>query len=89
MKLTINKHDSIINLQSLIAIDIDSTHSSVQALSNVEVVRCDVAKDDDLASVATEIRQNHGKLDFAINVSGILHPSGRGETRLQVGNMYY
>ena len=35
-----------------------------------------------LVSVASDILANHGKLDFAINVSGILHPSGRGETRL-------
>ena len=55
----------------------------LQTLNKVTIVRCDVCKEEDLASVASEIRQSHGKLDFAINVSGILHPSGRGETRLQ------
>ena len=46
-------------------------------------MRCDVTSEEDLLSVAGHISENYGKLDFAINVSGILHPSGRGETRLQ------
>ena len=36
-----------------------------------------------METAADWVRQRHGKLDFAINVAGILHPSGRGETRLQ------
>ena len=46
-------------------------------------MKCDVTKESDLKKVSSEILQSFGKLDFAINVSGILHPSGRGETRLQ------
>ena len=56
---------------------------SLQALPEVDIVRCDVTSEPDLASVAGHISEHYGKLDFAINVSGILHPSGRGETRLQ------
>jgi len=52
-------------------------------LHNVTVVKCDVTKESDIKEVSSEIFANFGKLDFAINVSGILHPSGRGETRLQ------
>jgi len=52
-------------------------------INNVTVKRCDVIKESDLKSVSSDILANFGKLDFAINVSGILHPSGRGETRLQ------
>jgi len=54
----------------------------LQKLPNVSIVRCDVTKENDLVSVSEEIQRSHGKLDFAINVSGILHPSGRGETKL-------
>ena len=51
-------------------------------LDNVSVVECDVTQEQTLQSAAQDILSNHGKLDFAINVSGILHPSGRGETSL-------
>ena len=46
-------------------------------LHNVTVVKCDVTKESDIKEVSSEIFANFGKLDFAINVSGILHPSGR------------
>jgi len=55
----------------------------LKELDNVAVVKCDVTEESDLKSVSSEILTQYGKLDFAINVSGILHPSGRGETRLQ------
>ena len=51
-------------------------------LDNVSVVQCDVTREETLKTVAGDILANHGKLDFAINVAGILHPSGRGETSL-------
>ena len=57
--------------------------TNLHNLTKVDIVKCDVAKEEDLASVASQITENYGKLDFAINVSGILHPSGRGEVRLQ------
>jgi len=62
--------------------DPDSAHQ-LQQLDNVTLVKCDVTKESDLKSVSDKILAEFGKLDFAINVSGILHPSGRGETRLQ------
>jgi len=52
-------------------------------VENVKIVKCDVTKENDLKNVSREISAEFGKLDFAINVSGILHPSGRAETRLQ------
>jgi len=52
-------------------------------LENVKMVKCDVTNENDLKSVSEEILAEFGKLDFAINVSGILHPSGRAETRLK------
>eukprot|EP00092_Neocalanus_flemingeri_P017903 GFUD01019369.1.p1 GENE.GFUD01019369.1~~GFUD01019369.1.p1 ORF type:complete len:256 (+),score=60.74 GFUD01019369.1:55-822(+) len=52
-------------------------------LENVTVMKCDVTNESDLKTVSSDILTSFGKLDFAINVSGILHPSGRGETRLQ------
>jgi len=58
------------------------TADALRQLNRVQVVRCDVTQEKTLVSVASDILANHGKLDFAINVSGILHPSGRGETRL-------
>lgn len=58
----------------------------LQKLQNVSIIRCDVTKDDDLVSASKYISERHGKLDFAINVSGILHPSGRGETKLSEVN---
>ena len=55
---------------------------NLRQLDRVQIVQCDVTKEDSLANVASDIMANHGKLDFAINVAGILHPSGRGETSL-------
>jgi len=52
-------------------------------LPNVRFVECDVTREEDLQNTSTFIKENYGKLDLAVNVSGILHPSGRGETRLQ------
>ena len=56
--------------------------TSLHGLARVETVRCDVTREASLAGVAADILANHGKLDLAINVAGILHPSGRGEVRL-------
>ena len=56
--------------------------TSLHGLARVEAVRCDVTREASLAGVAADILANHGKLDLAINVAGILHPSGRGEVRL-------
>lgn len=58
------------------------TAINLRGLERVEAVQCDVTREESLARIAEDIKGNYGKLDFAINVSGILHPSGRGETRL-------
>ena len=52
------------------------------ALPSVYVVKCDVTSEDDLVKTANFISDRFGKLDLAVNVSGMLHPSGKGETKL-------
>jgi len=56
---------------------------ALASLPRVTPLQCDVTSEEQLETAADWVRQRHGKLDFAINVAGILHPSGRGETRLQ------
>ena len=52
------------------------------ALPSVHVVKCDITSEDDLVKTASFISDRFGKLDLAVNVSGMLHPSGKGETKL-------
>ena len=49
---------------------------------NVEVIKLDVEKPDDIARAADHVGKTRGKLDLLVNSAGILHPTGRGETRL-------
>lgn len=56
--------------------------TDLQGLSNVEVVRLDVEKPDHIESAADYVKQKHGKLDLLVNSAGVLHPTGRGETKL-------
>ena len=49
---------------------------------NVEVIKLDVEKPDDIAQAADHVGKTRGKLDLLVNSAGILHPTGRGETRL-------
>lgn len=55
----------------------------LRALDGVHVVKCDVTVEKDIKEAADKVLSLAGKVDFLLNSSGILHPSGRGETRLQ------
>jgi len=57
--------------------------SQLRELRNTEVMQCDVTVEENVRQVAEQLKHSHQKLDLVINSSGILHPSGRGETRLQ------
>ena len=45
-------------------------------MPNVDVLKVDVAKNDDIEAAAKVVRQKFGKVDLLINSAGILHPSG-------------
>jgi len=57
--------------------------TELHGLDNVTLIQCDVTNEGDVKATAAEVARLHGKLDLAVNVSGILHPSGKGETRVQ------
>jgi len=52
-------------------------------LPNTQVIKCDVTKEAEIESLAQQIQTQYNKLDLVVNSSAILHPSGRGETRLK------
>ena len=54
----------------------------LQQIPNVEVLQLDVTKHDDILKASEHVKQKYGNLDLLINNAGLLHPSGRGETRL-------
>eukprot|EP00088_Acartia_fossae_P034434 TRINITY_DN35360_c0_g1_i13.p1 TRINITY_DN35360_c0_g1~~TRINITY_DN35360_c0_g1_i13.p1 ORF type:complete len:257 (-),score=23.55 TRINITY_DN35360_c0_g1_i13:486-1256(-) len=60
-----------------------SKADNLRALPNTEVIRCDVTQENDIINLADTIQKNYKKLDLVVNSSAILHPSGRGETRLK------
>ncbi|XP_076045695.1 C-signal-like [Oratosquilla oratoria] len=52
--------------------------------NQVDIVKLDVTSESDIQEAAKYVSKCHGgKLDLLINSSGILHPSGRGETSLK------
>ena len=55
--------------------------------ANVEVLQVDVTKENHIAKAANHVKEKYGSLDLLINNAGLLHPSGRGETRLSDVNM--
>lgn len=54
----------------------------LQRIPNVEVLQVDVTNENHISKAAEHVKQKYGKLDLLINNAGLLHPSGRGETRL-------
>jgi len=42
-----------------------------------------VTKEAEIESLAQQIQTQYNKLELVVNSSAILHPSGRGETRLK------
>jgi len=55
----------------------------LRSLPNTQVISCDVTKEQEIENLAENIKKNYNKLDLVVNSSAILHPSGRGETRLK------
>ena len=51
--------------------------SELTSLPNVDVLKVDVAKNDDIEAAAEVVRQKFGKVDLLVNSAGILHPSGQ------------
>lgn len=54
-----------------------------QHRGRLEVVRCDITREEEIRSAAESVRDGFGKLDLMVNCSAILHPSGKGETSLR------
>lgn len=54
----------------------------LQRLKNVEVLQLDVTRENDISKAAQHVKDKYGSLDLLINNAGLLHPSGKGETRL-------
>ena len=57
--------------------------SELKVNGGVEVLKLDVERPDDIAGAAEHVKATRGKLDLLVNSAGILHPTGRGETRLE------
>ena len=51
-------------------------------IPNVEVLQIDVTKTEDIIKASEHVKQKYGQLELLINNAGLLHPSGKGETRL-------
>jgi len=54
----------------------------LRSLDNVQVMELDVERPDHIERAASDVSERHGKLDLLINSAGVLHPTGRGETKL-------
>ena len=54
----------------------------LQTIPNVEVLQLDVTNHDDILKASEHVKQKYGTLELLINNAGLLHPSGKGETRL-------
>ncbi|TRY80130.1 hypothetical protein TCAL_08956 [Tigriopus californicus] len=56
--------------------------TGLQELSGVDVQALDVNQEGQIHKLSEYVQGKYGKVDFLLNSSGMLHPSGRGETRL-------
>jgi len=56
---------------------------NLKSLPNTQVFKCDVTKEDEIINLSQIVEKHFNKLDLVVNSSAILHPSGRGETRLK------
>ncbi|KAK3729103.1 hypothetical protein RRG08_005475 [Elysia crispata] len=50
---------------------------------NLLILPLDVTEEETIASAASQVEKQFGKLDLLINAAAILHPSGKGETSLK------
>ncbi|XP_064085621.1 C-signal-like [Macrobrachium nipponense] len=49
----------------------------------IDIVQLDVTKEADIIDASQYVQKNHKKLDLLFNASGILSPTGKGETSLR------
>ena len=56
--------------------------TDLQNIPNVEILPVDVTNETQITNAAKHVKEKYGNLDLLINNAGLLHPSGRGETRL-------
>lgn len=49
---------------------------------NLDILQIDCTIEDNIVNASKHVEKQYGKLDLLVNSSGILHPSGKGETRL-------
>ena len=54
----------------------------LQKIPNVEILPVDVTNEGQIKAAADHVKDKYGNLDLLINNAGLLHPSGKGETRL-------
>lgn len=71
------------NMDVIAACRDPSRFPSELKVNGVEVLKLDVERPDDIAGAAEHVKATRGKLDLLVNSAGILHPTGRGETRLE------
>ena len=50
--------------------------------NNLHLIEMDVTKEENIVNAAAEVKEKAGRLELLINCSAILHPTGRGETKL-------
>jgi len=48
----------------------------------LDIIPLDVTKEDQVATLAGQLKEQHKGMDLLINCAAMLHPSGRGETSL-------
>ncbi|XP_068203481.1 C-signal-like [Palaemon carinicauda] len=58
--------------------DLQSQHPGL-----VDIVQLDVTKETDIIEASQHVKTTHKKLDLLLNASGILSPTGKGETSLR------
>ena len=46
------------------------------------MLQVDITKTEDIIKASEHVKQKYGQLELLINNAGLLHPSGKGETRL-------
>lgn len=64
------------------SLELQELHSKFS--SRLNIYPLDIQNEGQIQETSKQIQENHGKkLDLLVNCSGILHPSGKGETSLR------
>lgn len=59
-----------------------SLHNLSVEYKNLQVIQTDVTVEENIVNLSEQLKDKYGKLDLLINCSAILHPKGKGETKL-------